>query len=51
MRLRRWPFAAGDNLAGGVYGTIIVTSIIAAADANDAIWRSLALVVLTAFAF
>lgn len=51
MRLRRWLFAEGDNLAGGVYGTILVTSIIAAADANDAIWRSLAIVVVTAFVF
>lgn len=51
MRLRRWLFAEGDNLAGGVYGTILVTSIIAAADANDAIWRSLAIVVVTTFVF
>lgn len=51
MRLRRWLFAEGDNLAGGVYGTILVTSIVAAADANDAIWRSLAIVVVTTFVF
>lgn len=51
MRLRRWLFAEGDNLAGGVYGTILVTSIVAAADANEAIWRSLAIVVVTTSVF
>ncbi len=51
LRLRRWLFAEGDNLAGGVYGTILVTSIVAAADANEAIWRSVGIVVITAFVF
>lgn len=51
MRLRRWLFAEGDNLAGGVYGTILVTSIVAAADTNDAIWRSFGIVVVTTFVF
>lgn len=51
MRLRRWLFDRGDNLAGGIYGTILVTSIIAAADAKDAIWRAPAIVVVTTFVF
>ena len=34
VRLRHWLFDRGDNLAGGIYGTILVTSIIAAADAS-----------------
>ena len=51
MRLRRWLFAEGDNLAGGVYGTILVTSIVAAADASEAIWRSLGIVVVTTVVF
>jgi hypothetical protein len=51
MRLRRWLFDRGDNLAGGIYGTILVTSIIAAADFHENLWRSLALVVVTTFTF
>ena len=43
MRLGRWLFDRGDNLAGGIYGTILVTSITAVADAGDVIWRSIAL--------
>ncbi len=50
-RLRRWLFDRGDNLAGGIYGTILVTSIIAAADFHENLWRSLALVVVTTFTF
>jgi multisubunit Na+/H+ antiporter MnhG subunit len=44
-------FAEGDNLAGGVYGTILVTSIVAAANVDEAIWRSLAIVLVTTFVF
>ena len=51
MRLRRWLFDRGDNLAGGIYGTILVTSVIAAADASDAIWRSLGIVEITVIVF
>ena len=32
MRFRASLFDRGDNLAGGIYGTILVTSIVAAAD-------------------
>jgi hypothetical protein len=51
VRLRRWLFDRGDNLAGGIYGTILVTSIIAAADFHENIWRSLALVLVTTSVF
>jgi len=51
MRLRRWLFDRGDNLAGGIYGTILVTSVIAAADGSDAIWRSLGIVEITMIVF
>ena len=51
MRVRRFLFDRGDNLAGGIYGTILVTSIIAAADFHENIWRSLALVLVTGFVF
>ena len=51
MRLRRWLFDPGDNLAGGIYGTILVTSIIAAADSNEAIWQSLGIVEITVLVF
>ena len=47
MRLRTWLFDRGDNLAGGIYGTILVTSIIAAADASHTIWLSLGIVEIT----
>ena len=40
MRIRRWLFDRGDNLAGAIYGTILVTSLVAAADGQDEIWRS-----------
>jgi hypothetical protein len=50
-RLRRWLFAEGDNLAGGVYGTILVTSIVAAAAGTSVIWRSLGIVLVTTFVF
>jgi hypothetical protein len=51
VRVRRFLFERGDNLAGGIYGTILVTSIIAAADFDENIWRSLALVLVTGFVF
>ena len=51
VRLRRWLFDRGDNLAGGIYGTILVTSIIAAADASHTIWRSLGIVEITMIVF
>ncbi len=51
MRLRHWLFDRGDNLAGGIYGTILVTSIVAAADASEAIWRSLGIVEVTVLVF
>ncbi|MGZ8688589.1 MAG: hypothetical protein ACXWZP_09200 [Gaiellaceae bacterium] len=51
MRLRHWLFDRGDNLAGGIYGTILVTSIIAAADSSDAIWQSLGIVEVTVVVF
>jgi hypothetical protein len=49
--LRRLLFDRGDNLAGGIYGTILVTSIIAATDFDENIWRSLALVLVTTSVF
>ncbi len=51
MRLRIWLFDRGDNLAGGIYGTILVTSLVAAADGSVAIWRSLGLVEVTVIVF
>ena len=51
MRLRSWLFDQGDNLAGGIYGTILVTSIIAAADSSTAIWQSLGIVEVTVVVF
>ena len=51
MRLRYWLFDRGDNLAGGIYGTILVTSIIAAADASHTIWLSLGIVEVTMIVF
>lgn len=51
MRIRRWLFDRGDNLAGGIYGTILVTSVVAAADGSDAIWRSLGIVEVTVIVF
>ena len=51
MRLRHWLFDRGDNLAGGIYGTILVTSIVAAADASHTIWRSLGIVEVTMIVF
>jgi hypothetical protein len=50
-RLRRWLFERGDNLAGAIYGTILVMSIIAAADFHENLWRSLALLVVTSAVF
>ena len=51
MRLGRWLFDRGDNLAGGIYGTILVTSVVAAADGSVAIWRSLGIVEVTVIVF
>jgi hypothetical protein len=51
MRPRTWLFDRGDNLAGGIYGTILVTSVVAAADASQAIWRSLGIVEVTVLVF
>jgi hypothetical protein len=51
VRLRHWLFDRGDNLAGGIYGTILVTSIIAAADASHTIWLSLGIVEVTMIVF
>lgn len=51
MRLRYWLFDRGDNLAGGIYGTILVTSIVAAADASQTIWLSLGIVEVTMIVF
>jgi hypothetical protein len=50
-RLRRWLFERGDNLAGAIYGTILVMSIIAAADFHENLWRSLVLLVVTSAVF
>ena len=51
MRLRHWLFDRGDNLAGGIYGTILVTSIVAAADCVHTIWLSLGIVEITMIVF
>jgi hypothetical protein len=51
VRIRDWLFDRGDNLAGGIYGTILVTSIIAAADSSEAIWLSLGVVEITMIVF
>jgi hypothetical protein len=51
VRIRDWLFDRGDNLAGGIYGTILVTSIIAAADSSEAIWLSLGVVEVTMVVF
>jgi hypothetical protein len=51
MRIVHWLFDQGDNLAGGIYGTILVTSVVAAADSSDAIWQSLGIVEVTVLVF
>lgn len=51
MKLRHWLFDRGDNLAGGIYGTILVTSIIAAADSSHTIWRSFGILEVTVVVF
>ena len=51
VRFRYWLFDRGDNLAGGIYGTILVTSIVAAADASQTIWLSLGIVEVTMIVF
>ena len=51
MRVRGVLFDRGDNLAGAIYGTILVTSVIAAADSNEAIWESLGIVEVTVLVF
>ena len=50
-RLRRWVFERSDNLAGAIYGTILVMSIIAAADFHANLWRSLAILLVTSAVF
>ena len=50
-RLRTSLFDRGDNLAGGIYGTILVTSLVAAADGSVEIWRSLGIVEVTVIVF
>jgi len=50
-RLRRWLFERGDNLAGAIYGTILVMSIIAAADFREDLWHSLLLLLVTSAVF
>jgi hypothetical protein len=51
MRLRTWLFDRGDNLAGGIYGTILVTSVVAAADGSVEVWRSVGIVEVTVIVF
>jgi hypothetical protein len=51
VRLRHWLFERGDNLAGAIYGTILAMSIIAAADFNENLWRSLLLLLVTSAVF
>jgi len=51
VRLGPRLFNRGDNLAGAIYGTILVTSIVAAADSSDAIWQSLGIVEVTVVVF
>jgi len=51
MKLRGWLFDRGDNLAGGIYGTILVTSIIAASDSSHTIWRSFGILEVTVVVF
>ena len=50
-RLRRWVFERSDNLAGAIYGTILVMSIIAAFDFHEDLWRSLVILVSTSAVF
>jgi hypothetical protein len=49
--LGRWLFDRGDNLAGGIYGTILVTSVIAASDGRDEIWLSIGVLEVTMVVF
>jgi hypothetical protein len=51
VRLRGRLFARGDNLAGAIYGTILVMSVIAAADFREDMWTSLVIVIVTAAVF
>ena len=51
MRVRRWLFERNDNLAGAIYGTILVMSIIAAADFHENLWRTLVLLLVTSAVF
>jgi len=51
MKLGGWLFDQGDNLAGGIYGTILVTSIIAASDSSHTIWRSFGILEVTVVVF
>ncbi|MSO95613.1 MAG: hypothetical protein EXQ81_07450 [Thermoleophilia bacterium] len=47
MKFFLFLFDRGENLAGGIYGTILVTSIVAASDTSLTIWRSLSIVTVT----
>jgi hypothetical protein len=51
MRPARRHLDGGENLAGAIYGTILVTSVVAAADSSDAIWQSLGIVEVTVLVF
>lgn len=51
MGLGRWLFERGDNLAGAVYGTILVTSVVAAEDRSTEIWRSVGILEVTVVVF
>jgi hypothetical protein len=51
VRLRGRLLARGDNLAGAIYGTILVMSVIAAADFREDLWTSLVIVLVTAAVF
>ena len=51
MRFFLLLFDRGENLAGGIYGTILVTSIVAASDTSHTVWRSLSIVTVTVCVF
>ena len=51
IRPARRHLEGGENLAGAIYGTILVTSVVAAADSSDAIWQSLGIVEVTVLVF
>jgi hypothetical protein len=51
MGVKALLFDRGENLAGAIYGTILVTSVVAAADSSEAIWESLGIVEVTVLVF